>query len=223
MILWIIYALLLALLAYCLGSFPTGYLMGKLLRGIDIRNYGSKSTGATNVLRTLGKGPAIAVLAIDVFKGILAILCVHIVYFLPSVTSLSPNDSIEFLDGWRGWMKLAAGLLVVIGHSRPIWLGFKGGKSAATGLGVLYALHPLVGLGTTVIFAGVLAVTRIVSLGSISAALGSVGLMLIFRAAFPSVLFAIMASIYVTLRHRANIQRMLAGTEPKIGQKHQEN
>ena len=200
--------------AYLLGSIPTGYLMGRLLKGIDIREHGSKSVGATNVLRTLGKGPALVVLLVDVLKGVAAIVLTRWLYTLPSVTPPTGLD----LQTWVPWAVCVAGLAVLLGHSRSIWLNFAGGKSAAAGLGVLLAISWPVSLAAAMVFGVVLAASRIVSLGSMLAALTAVALIFALDQAFPYRLLVIAGGIYVIARHRANIQRLLAGTEPRLGQ-----
>ena len=204
--------------AYLLGATPTGYLAGKLLRGIDIREHGSRSTGATNVLRTLGKGPALVVLLIDVAKGAAAILFARWFFpWLATLPSVTPPASLD-VQTWAPWAVCLAGLAALLGHGRSIWLNFTGGKSAATGLGVLIAVSWPVGLGALAVFAAVLAVTRIVSLGSMLAALTAIGLVVGLAHPLPYQLLVIAGSAYVIVRHRANIQRLLAGTEPRLGQ-----
>ena len=203
--------------AYLLGSTPTGYLAGKLLKGIDIREHGSKSTGATNVLRTLGKWPALLVLLVDVLKGVSAIVFARWFYpWLDTVPSVTPPTALD-PQTFMPWTVCLAGLAVLLGHSRPIWLNFKGGKSAATGLGVLLAMSWPVGLGAAVAFGVALAVARIVSLGSMLAALTAIVLVCGLEQPLPYRLLVIAGSIYVVARHRANIQRLLAGTEPRLG------
>ena len=192
--------------AYLLGSTPTGYLAGRLLKGIDIRQHGSKSTGATNVLRTLGKAPAAAVLLVDVLKGVAAILLARWLY--PWLGA--PPDAVP-------WAVCLCGIAVLLGHSRSIWLGFTGGKSAATGLGVLLALSWPVGLGAAAIFLAALAIVRIVSLGSMLAAVTAAILVCILPEPLPYRLLVIAGGLYVIALHRANIRRLLAGTEPRIG------
>jgi acyl phosphate:glycerol-3-phosphate acyltransferase len=209
MIFWIASTLGLAM-AYLLGSTPTGYLAGKLLEGIDIREHGSKSTGATNVLRTLGKWPALVVLLIDVLKGTAAIVLVRWFY-----TMLSGTPSIA-LD-LPAWTVCLAGLAVLLGHSRSIWLNFTGGKSAATGLGVLLALSWPVGLGAVTAFGLVLAIFRIVSLSSMLAALTAIALICGLEQPLPYRLLVIAGGLYVIMRHLANIRRLLAGMEPRLG------
>src|SRR6476620_30801 len=213
MVFWIASAAGLAI-AYLFGSMPTGYLAGKLLKGIDIREHGSKSVGATNVLRTLGKWPALVVLLADVLKGVGAIVFARWFYTLPFVT---PPPALD-LQIWLPWAVCLAGLAVLLGHSRSIWLNFSGGKSAATGLGVLLAMSWPVGLGAATVFGVVLAIFRIVSLSSILAALAAIVLICGLEQPLPYRLLVIAGAIYVILRHRANIQRLLAGTEPRLGQ-----
>lgn len=220
MALWLGYGLVVLLVGYLLGATPTGYWAGKILKGIDIREHGSKSTGATNVLRTLGKAPALVVLLVDVFKGVAAVWVARWFYTLPAVANAVP-DAID-LQSWTDWAVTLAGLLAILGHSRSIWINFTGGKSAATGLGVLCAMAWQVGLGTALVFGLVLAIFRIVSLSSISAAIAAIVLMWGFRQPLAYQLMVIAGGLYVIWRHQANIQRLLAGTEPKIGQKHQE-
>lgn len=210
MTLWLAINGVLLLLAYLLGSLPTGYLAGRWLQGIDIREHGSGSTGATNVLRTLGKIPAIAVLSVDVLKGVLAIALVDLVYAF---------DPLHAIGSWQPWAIILAGLGGILGHSKSIWLNFKGGKSVATSLGILLALSWQVGLLTLGVFGVVMAISRIVSLSSIMAAIALSGIMFFLGQPLAYKLFAIAASLYVIWLHRSNIQRLLAGTEPKVGQK----
>ncbi|RWC40432.1 MAG: glycerol-3-phosphate acyltransferase [Mesorhizobium sp.] len=217
MLFWIASGVGLAI-AYLFGSTPTGYLAGKLLQGIDIRQHGSNSTGATNVLRVLGKWPALVVLLVDVMKGAAAVVFARWFYpwftTLPSVTPSTPLD----LQTWVPWAVSLAGLAVLLGHGRSIWLNFTGGKSAATGLGVLLALSWPVGVGAVAVFGAVLAMSRIVSLSSMVAALTAIALICGLEQPLPYRLLVIAGSIYVVVRHRANIQRLLAGTEPRLGQ-----
>lgn len=202
--------------AYLLGSIPTGYTAAKLLKGIDIREVGSGSTGATNVLRTLGKGPGAFVLLVDCLKGVLAILLVYWFFNFASSHNLIPAT---VNPQWQSWIVTLAGLSAILGHSKSIFLGFTGGKSVATSLGILLAMNWQVGLATVGVFAIVIAVSRIVSLSSISGAAAVSIVMILLHQPLPYILFGVVGGLYVIVRHRSNIQRLLAGTEPKIGQK----
>ncbi len=216
---WFINNGLLLGLAYLLGSIPTGYLAGKLLKGIDIRQEGSGSTGATNVLRTLGKAPAIAVLLIDILKGVAAIAAVNYAFtYLPGWLVYSKLMGLDF-SIWQPWMVTLAGLLALLGHSKSIWLNFTGGKSVATSLGILLAMNWMVGLSTLGVFGLSIAITRIVSMSSIAGAIAVMALMIVFAQPLPYCLFAIAGGAYVIWRHRTNIERIMTGTEPKLGQK----
>jgi len=201
---------LLFLGAYLLGSLPTGYLAGRWLAGLDIRKCGSGSTGATNVARAVGNRAAAVVLGVDVLKGILAVGSVAGAYAVLSPTTLPP--------AWQPWLAAAAALGAIIGHSWPVWLGFAGGKSVATGLGVLLTLSPTIALGTSVAFALVVGASRIVSLGSLTAVVTAVGLAIALGEPLPYQLFIGVAGAYVVWRHRGNIARLLQGTEPRLGQ-----
>lgn len=215
--LWIASAIGL-LIAYLLGSIPTGYLLGKFLRNIDIREHGSKSTGATNVLRTLGKGPALLVLVVDVLKGVAAILFASWYYIrlVDQPFIMTPADS-DF-HSLVPWFVCLSGLAVLVGHGRSIWLKFTGGKSAATGLGVLLAISLPVGIGAAAVWGLTLAIFRIVSFSSILAAVTASALILGLEHPLPFRLLVIVGGLYVVVRHRANIQRLIAGTEPRLGQ-----
>ena len=212
--------LLLLLACYLLGSIPSGYLAGRWLAGLDIRREGSGSTGATNVLRVVGKGPALVVFLIDVLKGTAAVVLAKAV--------LEPLGAPL---GSASWMLdsvvVACGLAALAGHSFPIWLGGKGGKAVATGLGMMLGLATPVGLACFGVFLAVLSVSRIVSLSSITAAVALPLLMLGWFATgdmglrWPYLILALLTSMLVIARHRANIQRLLAGNEPRLGQKRQ--
>ena len=209
--------ILLALAAgYLLGSIPTGYLAGRWIQGVDIRSLGSGSTGATNVLRVFGKGPALAVFLVDVLKGTVAVLLAK---------ALLQPQGIAAASGWgTDWWVVAAGLAALAGHSWSLWLGGKGGKAVATGLGMLLGLVPAVGLACFGIFLTTLSASRIVSLSSVVAALSLPLLMLGSFAAAGSglrpayLVLALLTTLLVVWRHRSNLQRLLAGTEPKLGQ-----
>ena len=196
----ILTALLLLAIGYVLGAIPSGYLAGRWLKGIDLRDCGSGSTGATNVLRNVGKGPALLVFLLDVGKGALAVLLAK---------SVGLND----------WVQVLAGLAALAGHIWPVWLGWKGGKAVATGLGMFLGLAWPVGLASFGLFMATISLSRIVSLASVVAAIGLPVLMLVAGNSSAYVVVSLVASSMVIWRHRSNIQRLMAGTEPRIGQK----
>ena len=188
------------LLGYLLGSIPSGFLAGKWCKGIDLRSIGSGSTGATNVLRNVGKVPALLVFLLDVGKGALAVLLAK---------SAGLND----------WVQVLVGLAALAGHIWPIWLGWKGGKAVATGLGMFLGLAWPVGLAGFGLFLATISLSRIVSLASVVAAIGLPVLMLVSASSSAYVVVSLVASLMVLWRHRSNIKRLMAGTEPQIGQK----
>ena len=193
-------SLLLLAIGYLMGAIPSGYLAGRWLKGIDLRDCGSGSTGATNVLRNVGKGPALVVFLIDVGKGALAVLLAKSV-------------------GLSDWLQVLTGLAALAGHIWPVWLGWKGGKAVATGLGMFLGLAWPVGLACFGLFMAVISIFRIVSLSSVVAAISLPVLMVLSGGSSAYVMVAFVASLMVLWRHRSNIERLLAGTEPKIGQK----
>ncbi|MEY4431225.1 MAG: glycerol-3-phosphate 1-O-acyltransferase PlsY [Cyanobacteriota bacterium] len=198
---------------YLLGSIPAGYLAGRWLQGVDIRSLGSGSTGATNVLRQFGKGPALVVFLVDVLKGTAAVLLAKAVLQQGAATWVS--------DSWV----VAAGLASLAGHIWPVWLGWRGGKAVATALGMLLGLTWPVGLACFGVFLAVLSVSRIVSLSSVVAAIALPLLMLGWfqdqglGLRWPYLALALLTSSLVIWRHRSNLSRLVAGTEPKLGQK----
>jgi acyl phosphate:glycerol-3-phosphate acyltransferase len=204
------------LVAYLLGSIPTGYTAVKMLKGIDIREIGSGSTGATNVLRTLGKGPGAFVLFIDSLKGVAAIFLIYWLFEFAGNQQIIPTS--VNIEQWQSWMVILAGIFAILGHSKSIFLGFTGGKSVATSLGILLAMNWQIGLATLSVFIIVVAISRIVSLSSICGAVGVSIFMTILHQPTPYILFGVAGGLYVILRHRANIQRIIEGTEPKLGQ-----
>jgi glycerol-3-phosphate acyltransferase PlsY len=195
-------AILVVQLGYLLGSFPSGYLAGRWCAGVDIRQLGSGSTGATNVLRQVGKGPALVVFVVDVFKGSAAVILARALLGA----------------GAYGWL-VAAGLAALAGHIWPIWLGGKGGKAVATGFGMLLGLVPAVGLACLGVFLTSLALSRIVSISSVLAAAALPLLMAGAGAPGAYLGLGVVAAVMVIWRHRSNLSRLLKGEEPRLGQK----
>ena len=192
-----------ALVAYLLGSIPTGFLVAKA-RGVDIRTVGSGNIGATNAFRVLGTGFGIFVLLMDALKGWVAVQIGARV-----VSELLPGVPLEYL-------RITAGVAAILGHNFTCWLHFKGGKGIATSAGVLIALVPLALVIILSIFIVLFLTTRYVSIGSIAAAFA-----LPFATWFTQHdvgLTAVMAAIgaLAILKHRKNIQRLLNGTENRI-------
>ncbi len=188
------------ILGYLLGSIPSGWIAGRWLKGIDLRELGSGSTGATNVLRQVGKVPALVVFLIDVGKGAAAVLVARAL-------------------GLGDWIQVLAGLTALAGHIWPVWLNFKGGKAVATGFGMFLGLAWPVGLASFGVFLLTLWIFRIVSLSSVLAAVSLPLLMIRISGIGSYVLIALVAMGLVLWRHRSNLSRILDGSEPKIGQK----
>ena len=189
------------LISYLLGSIPTGFLIGKYLKNIDLRLIGSGSTGATNVLRNVGKWPALFVFIIDVGKGLISVKIAQ-----------------YYAD--QGLIEVLAGISAISGHIWPIWLKGKGGKAVATGLGMFLALSWKVGLASLGIFLIVLAKSKFVSLSSISAAI-LLPIFMFFNIGnfiHPYFIISLIVSLLVIWKHRTNIHRLIKGEESKINQ-----
>jgi len=203
---WFPYLLL--AIAYLLGSFPTGYLVGRLA-GIDIRELGSGSTGATNVWRNVGKLAGISVFVVDFAKGAIAIYMTQQANWLSTNFGLTTNIAINDLS----LFVIGAGMLALIGHSRPVWLGFKGGKSVATGVGILFMLNWLVATIAFSIWLATMAIWRTVSISSIVAAATAPVLMWTLQGNIIYSSFVTVGCMFVIWLHRSNIERILNGTE----------
>lgn len=186
-------------LGYLVGAFPTAYLVVKKLTGQDIRTIGSGNVGATNVKRAAGFKPYLFVLMCDVAKGAIPVLIIRKLY--PELHLLH----------------ILVALSTVVGHSKSIYLGFSGGKSAATGLGGLFGLAPILALILGVTAFTVTKLSRYVSLGSIVASLLSPVLMVLFHRPLEYIIYTVVAGVYVVYLHKANIGRLLKGTENRIG------
>jgi acyl phosphate:glycerol-3-phosphate acyltransferase len=190
------------LLAYLLGSIPFGYLIVRWQRGIDVRQTGSRSIGATNVMRNLGISGFIATFVLDCGKGLAAVML---------ASRLTENDA--------RWVAAAA-VAAVAGHVFPIWLGFRGGKGVATGVGVFAVLAPIPMALVLVLFSLLVAIWRLISLGSIVATASfPILVYLVNKPPTPIVIGAAGAAALIIVSHRANIRRLLTGTEKKLGRK----
>jgi acyl phosphate:glycerol-3-phosphate acyltransferase len=191
-------------LSYVSGSIPAAYLAGKW-SGVDLRTHGSGNLGATNVLRVLGPRIGMLVFGVDIAKGALP------VWFLPPLTGTTGDR--------QTWIAVACGLAAIVGHIRPVFLGFgKGGKGVATTCGVFLALAPLQTLLTLLIFVVVVMASGYVSLGSLT---GAISLPVLLAASVgihsPLLYVSVVTLVFVFWTHRANIQRLRAGTEYRFG------
>ena len=208
--------ILTALGAYLLGSIPFGYLMAKA-KGIDIRSVGSGNIGATNAMRVLGKPAGIFVLLLDAAKGFTA--CVlALIYFEFCVPGPDHFDDAYWVLSGR--LMIIAGIFAVLGHNYTCWLRFKGGKGIATTAGVYLALAPWALLVGVVIFILALLLTRYVSVGSIAAAVALPATVWIM--APQNIFLGIVTTalgVLAIYKHKSNIQRLMAGTENRLGQK----
>jgi glycerol-3-phosphate acyltransferase PlsY len=204
---WIILAIT---ISYLIGSIPTAYIFGRLLKGIDIRNFGSGNVGATNAMRVLGKPAGISVLLIDILKGFLVVVGVGAV-FAPRISILSPQT-----------LSLILGLAAICGHSWTIFLGFRGGKGVATTFGVLLGLAlKIPGLYFVIlllilVWVAVFAVARIISIASVITALALPIFIFYFRPSRALGALSLLLSVIVILRHKSNLIRIFQRKEKPL-------
>lgn len=196
------------ILSYLLGSLPTSYIMGRLLKGIDLREHGSGNVGATNTFRVLGPVPGIIVLLVDILKGLIAVLFI-------SRLAMGTSFSAE-------WVKVLCGIAAISGHDWTIFLKFRGGRGVATSIGVFFALVPQaigIALGAGLV---VIALSRYVSLGSISGAILFPILVYLFYLfkeeplPLPYLFSSLLASFLVIIKHIPNIKRLIKGKENRL-------
>lgn len=195
------------IIAYLIGSIPFGYLVVRATAGGDVRQIGSGGTGATNVTRSAGKAAGVITLILDALKGVLVIV----------VARLVANGANA------DWVIAAAAIAVLVGHIFPVWLGFRGGKGVATGVGVFLALAPVAVLCAAVIFVTVVWLTKFVSLGSIMAA-ATIPLFVWLQSVFvepvadlrPLLSAAVVGALLILFAHRGNIARLWNGTESRV-------
>ena len=201
-----------ALAGYLLGSIPFGVLAGRFFGDRDPRAFGSGKTGATNVLRTLGPGPAAIVVAGDVLKGALAVLLARLVFFGGHAEPATLQATAEAV----------AGFCAILGHNYSLLIGFKGGRGVLTGAGAMLVMAPFAFLIGLICAAVPIAITRYVSLGSMLGATGSIVtefvLLLTHHDSLPHFIFILVGGVVIIVSHRDNIERLLNGTERKLGQ-----
>ena len=190
--------------AYIIGSFPTSFILTKALKGIDIRQVGSKNAGATNVFRAAGKLPALITLIVDILKGFLVVTAIANFFY-----SLEPSLDYDF---YRVFLGLAA----VCGHIWPVFLKFKGGKGVATTLGVALGIAPIILLPSFVIWLAVFFISNYVSLASIASLISFPIIAALFNYPFYTILFSVVISSIVIYKHKENIHRLLKGEENKV-------
>ncbi len=192
--------LLMIVFAYLLGSVSFGYIIAKKTKGIDIRKIGSGSTGATNTSRVLGFNFFAIVLALDALKGLLVILIASYLFT-------------------EDWAILLSGAAVIIGHNWPVFFNFQGGRGAATTLGVFLGITPLPTLVVFGIFILIVLLTRYVSLGSMLGALAIPVAIIILGYPWEYLVFGLAVCLLLLWRHKPNIERLLKGKEPRLGEK----
>jgi acyl phosphate:glycerol-3-phosphate acyltransferase len=207
--LWLVLALV---VSYLVGGIPTAIIFSKALRGIDVREYGSRNAGATNIWRVLGAGPAITVLLIDAAKGVVAVLLVS------RIVHVSPDLAIN-----ADTVSVLCGLQAIIGHIWTPYARFKGGKGVGTAAGAFGALAPLAAMSAVLVFVAVVWLTRYVSAGSMAAAVALPGIMIAQYLTAPgavspiAVVVASAVGLIVIAKHRTNIVRIVRGTENRFG------
>ena len=200
--------LLIVIVAYLLGSIPFGYLIVRKKVGADVRETGSGGTGATNVLRRAGKAAGVFTLVLDALKGAIAVVWALVI--------AGPSSH-------AAWIVSAAAIAVIVGHIFPVWLGFRGGKGVATGVGVFLMLAPLAMLCAGVLFLAIVFFTRYVSLGSVVAA-ATIPLFVWLQSVFvtpvanvrPLLTATLVGALLIIFAHRGNIGRLVQGTENRI-------
>jgi glycerol-3-phosphate acyltransferase PlsY len=193
-------------LAYLIGSVPTSFIFGKLLKKVDIRKHGSGNVGATNVFRVVGKAPAVAALLVDILKGAVSVLVLPEIFF---------NNSIGITLGLN-FYKILLGASAIAGHVWSAFLNFKGGKGVATTAGVLLVLAPKVLAGGLIVWGIVFSLFRVVSIASITSSMFLPVFGIIFQEPIHNVLFYVFLCIMGAYKHKKNIRRILRGEEKRL-------
>lgn len=207
------YYIIMGMIAYLIGSVNFSILISKKVAGFDVREKGSGNAGTTNVLRSVGKGAAIITLILDILKGVVTI---YIAILYGNIVSKLANIAVD-----NSILVQIAGIFVIIGHTFPIYFGFKGGKGVATALGILLTTNYQIGLICLVFAIILIALTRMVSVGSLAAAILFPVLTLFlakenFIVEGNYILYSVIIALIVILNHRSNVKRLLNGTENKI-------
>ena len=210
--------IIMAVIAYLIGSVNFSVIISKKMAGFDVREKGSGNAGSTNVLRTVGKKAAIITLVCDILKGVVSVL---IALLVGTIAGKTANSAVV--------VEIAA-LAVVIGHTFPVFFGFRGGKGVATSLGVILIVNWKIGLICLVFALALMALTRMVSLGSISASVLFAVLTMFIRDSyiggidfdFSFIIFGILLATLVIFNHRSNLKRIINGTENKLNFKKKE-
>jgi len=210
------------LITYLIGSIPFGFVLVKAIKGIDIREHGSKNVGATNAMRVAGKPVGIAAFILDMLKGFVPVLIVSKVY-----TNIAGTYNNELVLN-KDTLAIICGIAAILGHIFPVYLKFKGGKAAATSCGVFLFLAPAPLAIAVVVWVITTFVSKFVSLGTMSASIAfAVSILLINEKAFSTdiglSIFAIIMSVLIIILHKSNIKRIIKGTENKIGRKKKDN
>jgi glycerol-3-phosphate acyltransferase PlsY len=195
------------IVSYIIGAIPFSYILGKLFKGIDIREYGSGNVGATNLIRSVGKLPGLIALLLDALKGFIVVIFAAGFFYRPAALPSLPL------------FKCMLGLAVVFGHIWTVFLKFRGGKGVATAIGVFIGLAPLAMAFGLCIWGLSALIFRYVSLSSIIMAISLPVIMFILNKPNEYILFACLLGAFIIYRHRANISRIINGTEYKIGQR----
>lgn len=200
-----------AVAGYLIGSIQWGIVIGRVTRGVDIRDYGSGATGTTNVIRTSGAKAGAIALVLDVAKGIVP---VYLGFAIARLFGVDAHDD-------QAWAAAAGALAAVIGHCWPVYYGFRGGKAVASGFGAALAMNPLASVAMLPLAALVVGVTRTMSVMTIAMTPLLAALFVVLAALDISpwawAAYAVPTAIIIVYRHRANIERIIAGTEPQIG------
>ncbi len=195
------------IVSYLIGAIPFSYILGKLLKGIDIRDHGSGNVGATNLIRSAGKLPGVIALLLDALKGLVVVIFVAEFFYRPEALLSLPL------------FKSILGFAVVCGHIWTVFLKFRGGKGVATAIGVFIGLAPMATAFGLCIWGLSALIFRYVSLSSIIMAISLPVIMFILHKPKEYILFACLLGTFIIYKHRANISRLINGTEYKIGQR----